>query len=611
MEDFLSYPFDSSVILRKKKLIKKQLLGQDNLIRKKMAILGGSTTSEIKDILELFLLKDKILPEFYESEFNKYYEDVMFDNPKLTKLKPDIIFIHTTSVNIQYSRKYSSDKAYIEHEIEKEFNKFKSIWDAIRQKYACVIIQNNFELPFYRILGNLDSSDLRGKTYFISRLNEEFIKHAQENKNFYINDINYLSSWIGLERWHDKSYWHAFKYALSHEAIPLLSHSVANIIKSIYGKSKKCLVLDLDNTLWGGVVGDDGIENIKIGKETPEAEAYTEFQNYIKELKKRGVILAVCSKNDLKIAKEGLSHPDNILKADDFTVLKANWKRKDENIVDIAKEININLDSMVFVDDNPAEQEIVKSSLKDVSVPSIDNNVVNYINTIDKAGFFETTALSGDDLNRGRYYKDDSKRKETEKSFANYDDFLKSLSMVAEINCFIPLYLERLTQLINKTNQFNLTTKRYTYSEVEKISRSKEHIALYGKLSDKFGDNGIVSIIIGQIRNKQELHLDIWLMSCRVLNRGMEKAMFDALVSECKERKITTIVGYYYKTKRNDIVSQYYQQIGFESVSKDQNGDSVWKYTIPKQDTPQNKNIKIEELNHGKSPDSGSRSGNL
>jgi len=591
MKDPFVFPFDTNFILRKKKAIKREFLLRQDLPEKKIAILGGSTTSEIKDILELFLLKEKIKPIFYESGFNRYYEDIMFDEPKLSQFKPDILYIHTTGVNINYPEGFIVDKEDIEDKIKNEFMKFKDLWTKIQEKYNCAVVQNNFELPYYRVLGNLDSSAISGKTYFLSRLNLEFAKYAQENKNFYINDINYLSSWLGLDKWHDRAHWYSYKYAISYEAIPLVCYNLANIIKSIYGQAKKCLVLDLDNILWGGVIGDVGMENIQIGRETPLAEAYAEFQRYIKELKERGVILAVCSKNDPEIARQGLAHPDSILKFDDFAVFKANWKRKDENIIDIAREINIGLDSLVFIDDNPAEREIVKANLQEVTVPDMGNNVEQYIGIIDGGKYFEPAAISFDDINRNSYYQGNLKRTSEERNFLNYGDFLKSLSMQAEIQGFVPLYLDRITQLINKTNQFNLTAKRYNYSEIERIAGGNNYITLYGKLVDKFGDNGVVSVIIASCDAASRLHIDLWLMSCRIIKRDMEYAMFDALVEKAKERGIKEIIGYYCKSEKNHIVSEYYPEIGFEVLFKDKNGDSSWKYVIPENYIPKNKFI--------------------
>lgn len=581
MKNPLNYPFDPQYILRKKRSIRRHLSEKPGLIEKRIAILGGSTTAEIKDILELFLLDCGIRPVFYESEYNRYYEDIMFENSELAAFAPEIIYIHTTSVNIMRFPAIHEAGDMVDQLLDMEFTKFKNLWGRITDSYNCMVIQNNFELPHYRTLGNLDFYDIHGRTYFISQLNQRFAQYARTNKNLCINDINYISAWFGLERWYDKHFWYSYKYAMNYEAIPLLAHSIASIIKAIYGKSKKCLVLDLDNTLWGGVIGDDGMEGIQIGKETPTAEAHTEFQQYVIELKERGIMLAICSKNEEENAIKGFLHPDSILKFDDFAAFKANWDPKHENVKDIAKSLNIGSDSLVFVDDNPAEREIVMSQVPEVEVPDIGSNVAKYIDILDKTGYFETFSLSGDDLQRNRFYAENTLRKEMKAHFKNYDDFLKSLDMVAEIRSFMPVYLDRITQLINKTNQFNLTTKRYTLAEIESIAGNPAYITFYGRLQDKFGDNGLISIIIG-FKKEKELHVDLWLMSCRVLKRGMESAMFNRLVEEAQKEGVATIYGYYYKTPKNAMVSDLYRDMGFECVSLSENGDSVWRYDITK-----------------------------
>lgn len=573
----MDYPLDVEYILRKKKSLKKQLLASNDRLQKKIAILGGSTTSEIKNILELFLLNSGIEPVFYESDYNKYFEDALFDNEQLDKFQPDIIYIHSSIVNILNFPKPNDGEDVVNQLLNDEVERYTSIWDAL-QKYDCAIIQNNFDYPIDRSLGNLDNYDIHGKTFFIMQLNLEFSKNARKINNLYINDINYLSSYIGLEKWVDRSLWYQAKYALSMAAIPELSFNISKIINSILGRAKKCLVLDLDNTCWGGVIGDDGLVGISIGNETAVAEAFETFQKYAKELKDRGVMLAVCSKNYFQNAAEGFQHPETILKFEDFTSFKANWDPKHQNIIDIAQEINIGIDSLVFIDDNPAERDIVSSQIPDVSVPDVGRDVIFFIDHIDKNGYFEPIILSTDDMKRNQYYEDNKKRLSVKSKYATYGDYLKSLEMVAEINSFNSLYLDRITQLTNKTNQFNLTTKRYTYSEIEKISSSNDYIKLYGKLTDKYGDNGLISITIGCLKNGQ-CFIELWLMSCRVLKRNMEYAMLDELVIQCQQRNITEIIGYYLETEKNKMVAKLYEDFGFILMEKN-DSSSVWKLDI-------------------------------
>lgn len=579
MHKFLEYPFDPQIILKKRKSIKKELLEfNTGFIEKHIAILGGSTTHDIKDILELFLLNYGIKPTFYESEYGLYWQDAMFDNPKLMDFKPDIIIIHTSNRNITVYPAMGDDSATVDAMLDSEYEKFKAMWVNLSDQYGCPIIQNNFEYPFYRLLGNKDASDIHGKVNFITRLNLKFYEFAQKHNNFYINDINYLSADYGLENWADPFYWHMYKYALCLQAIPRLAFSFANIIKSIYGKNKKALALDLDNTLWGGVIGDDGVDNIEIGPETSMGQVYSEFQNYLIEQKKLGILLNVISKNDYDIALAGLNHPDGPLKPEDFIVIKANWDPKSINLVQMAKELNILPESFVFVDDNPAEREIIRQQVSGVAVPELDK-VEHYINLIDRSGFFEITNLSSDDLKRNVMYKENAERSKLQASFDNYKDYLLSLDMKAVIKNFEPMYMSRIAQLTNKSNQFNLTTRRYTQDEIENAASDREHITLYGKLEDKFGDNGVVTVVIGEIKD-HILHICLWLMSCRVLKRDMEYAMMDELVRISKERGITKIKGYYYPTAKNGMVKDFYDKQGFTKESEDTQGNAVWSFAI-------------------------------
>ena len=577
MRSYLSYPLNINQILRKKKSIKRLLLSEDNLIEKNIAILGGSTTSEIKNILELFLLNNGIKPSFYESEYNTYYEDALFSSTELCNFDPDVIYIHTTNKNITQFPDIGDDVKDIDLLLDNEIQRFQSIWQSL-QKFECAIIQNNFDYPLTRTLGNLDCYDVHGHTNFINTLNQLISGHARDIKNLYINDINYLSSYIGLKYWFDQSLWHHSKYAISMESIPELAFNISKILTSVFGKAKKCLILDLDNTLWGGVIGDDGLNGIHIGTETAIAESYSFFQKYVSQLKNQGVTIAVCSKNERLNAEQGFSHPQSLLKVEDFTSFFADWNRKDLNVLGIAKDINIGTDSLVFIDDNPVERDIVFSQMPDVSVPNIGSDVVQFAIHIDRNGYFEPISLSNDDINRSQYYKDNKKRVVEQATFKSYDEFLLSLDMVALIQNFTPIYLDRITQLTNKTNQFNLTTKRYTLSEIETISFSDSHIKIYGRLRDKYGDNGVISIVIGLIEGSQ-CRIDLWLMSCRVLKRDMEFAMLDELVRKCKQNGVSELVGSYYESEKNHMVSNLYRNFGFELIMND-GPNTVWKLDL-------------------------------
>ncbi len=589
--DALEYPFDIEYIIKNKKKIKQELLNKENLIEKNIAILGGSTTSEVKNMLEIFLLNYGIKPNFYESEYNMFYEDALFGNSVLDSFKPDIIYIHTTVRNIIDFPKVTDSSAEIDAKFNQLTSRFKSVWASLQNKYESIIIQNNFELPAVRIMGNKDTSDIHGRVNYVNRLNDYFNSYARENDRFYINDINYVSACYGLDMWLNDFYWYMYKYALAVPAIPYLAFNLAKIIKSLYGKNKKAIALDLDNTLWGGVIGDDGVDGIKVGVEVPAGQVFYYFQKYLSDLKSLGILLNVVSKNNEDVALEGLNHEGCYLKQDDFIKIKANWDPKNINIENISKELNIGADSFLFVDDNPAERKIVKDYIKGISAPDI-KNPEDYIRILDRNGYFEVTVLSKEDLKKNELYKENLKREELASTFTNYEDYLHSLKMKAEIKSFIPIYYERISQLTNKSNQFNLTTKRYTLADIEAIANDESYITLYGKLSDLFGDNGVVSVVIGKI-NGSILDIDLWIMSCRVLKRDMEVAMMDSLVSVAKTKGIKTINGYFYPTAKNKMVENFYEEEGFKLINKDKENNRKYELKVDDYIT-RNKVIEVE-----------------
>lgn len=579
MDNLFTPPYSNQLLLKRKK-IKRELLSETtDWLEKRIAILGGTTTHDIKDILELFLLKQGIRAEFYESEYNQYWQDVMFDNHELQKFKPDIIFIHTSNRNITAYPAMTDSKKAVDELLDATYKHFENMWTRIDEKYSCIIIQNNFDYPYWRLQGNREATDFHGTVNFLTRLNLMFAEYAQNHENFFVHDLNYLSASYGIDKWFSPFEWFMYKNTVSLQAVPAFAGSVANIIKSIYGKNKKAFALDLDNTLWGGSVGDDGPEYLRIGQETPTGEAYTEFQKYLKAHKQLGVILNVISKNESENAMAGLNHLDMTLKPDDFILIKANWEPKSQNLVDVAHTLSLTPDSFVFVDDNPAEREIIRQQIKNAAVPEVGDKPEEFIRAIDKMGYFETTVTSADDVSREKMYQENARRAKAELSFSDYGEYLLSLEMRAEIGSFSPTFYSRLAQLSNKSNQFNLTTRRYTQAEIEEIATDDAYITLYGKLEDKFGDNGVVSIIIGHM-DSDTVDIALWLMSCRVLKRNMEYAMMDRLVEECWKRGMKKIIGHYYPTAKNGIVREFYGTMGFEKVEEDNSGNSKWTMAI-------------------------------
>lgn len=587
--EIVSTPVET--LLRKGNALRRQLLERNNLLDVRIAVLGGSTTSEVTSFLELLLLDQGFRPVFYHSEYNRYFEDAVVDSSQLIEFRPNLILVYTSCVNLHGIPALDASESDFGRCVSLEVARFATIWNSIHEKTGCLIIQNNFELPTHRLLGNLDCVSPGGHTRFISCLNYEFARAAGTRSRLLINDLNSIAAWVGLERFHDRRRWFTSKLVTTPEGSLAIAKSLAALIGGVYGRSRKCLVLDLDNTLWGGVIGDDGPDQIIIGKETARAEAFTAFQQYCLYLRNRGVILAVCSKNDEQIARKGFEHPDSVLRINHFACLKINWEPKHENIQAIAAELNIGLESLVFVDDNPAERAIVSAQLPTVAVPDIGNDVSGFINVLEQKRYFEPVALSQEDLNRANQYQSNTQRSLHLAQFSSYDEYLDSLDMIAEIAPFRSIYLNRITQLINKTNQFNLTTRRYTLAEIERIAADSGYITLYCKLTDKFGDNGLISCIIGR-REAQSLHIDLWLMSCRVLKRGVEQAMLDSLVTTCRGKGIIEIHGYYIATERNAMVYDHYQKLGFEPVNGNGLSPSVWKLLLTPAYVSRNKHIK-------------------
>ena len=526
--DCFNYPLDTETLLRKKRRLRKELLAQNpHPLQKRIAILGGSTTNEVADQLGLFLLQYGIQAEFYQSEYGQYWQDAMFGTPELDGFHPDVIYIHTNWRNIINFPTTATPQAEIDAMLNAEYSRFEQMWQALEAKFHCPVIQNNFD---------------------------------------------------GLTAWGDAFFWHMYKYAMCLDAIPSLANSVANIIKSLYGRNKKALVLDLDNTLWGGIVGDDGVDGIAIGPEVPEGQVYAEFQSYCKALQTIGVVLAVDSKNDEANALAGLNHPDSVLHPDDFVCIKANWDPKDQNLKAIAAELSLGADSFVFADDNPAERAIVAAQLPGVATPVLDG-AENYIKMLDHGGYFETTILSGDDLKKTAQYHARAQAAQAQAAFADYGQYLESLEMTATIRPFEAVYMQRIAQLTNKSNQFNLTTLRCTEDDIRSMAEKPDWITLYGKLVDKFADNGVVTVVAGQAQG-QTLCLRLWLMSCRVLKRGMEDAMMDTLAAKAAAAGYTALEGYYYPTAKNAMVREFYAGYGFEKTAEDADGNTTWRLDL-------------------------------
>lgn len=572
----LVYPFDNKFLKRKKAWIRETLLsGKKQWIHIKIAVLGGSTTNEIIDQMELFLLNHGIRAQFYQSKYGKYYEDAVFGNDELDSFSPDLVFIHTNWRNISRFPSLNDSDEAVQEILSAECSRFRNVWMAVHDRFECPVIQNNFDRPDYRLLGSRDIWDVRGRSHFIFRLNQFMYEFARGHDDFYVNDIDYVAASVGMDKWNSPVCWHMYKYICDLDAVPCLAASAANIIKSIYGRNKKLLAVDLDNTVWGGTVGEDGADGLVLGNDTPKGGIFSDIQSYLKELKETGVLLAVDSKNDYQNAVAGFHHPDSLLREDDFAAVEANWNPKDDNLVKIADNLSLGTDSFVFMDDNPAERDIVLKNIPGAAVPEL-SRPEEFIRLIDRGGYFETTVLSEDDRKKTGQYRARALAKKAEASYADYGDYLESLGMHAEIRDFEDVYIQRIVQLTNKSNQFNLTALRCTENGIRAMSESRDYICLYGRLRDKFGDNGIVAVSVGE-KTGREVHIRLWLMSCRVLKRGMEDAMMNVFVERVKAAGCDKVIGYYFPTARNAIVKDMYAGFGFELAESGEDGSTVWE----------------------------------
>ena len=593
-----SYPFDPNLILTKRRSLRRELLKQEHLLDKKIAILSGTTVGELKSVLEIFLLSYGIRPSFFEGDYDRFYEDAVFGNPELKAFGPDLIWINTSYHSIRNLPNPGESAGQVKQKLDAEMDRFRAVWNGL-SVYGCPVLQNNFDMPRIRVLGNADAWLPSGRVRFVRNLNEEFAKAAEASASLILLDYEYASSWHGLDSFSDPGYYNGYKYGVAPKYIPFVAFEAANIIKAVFGKNQKALFLDLDNTLWGGVIGDDGLDGIRLGYESPDGIAYADLQQYAKDLSRIGIILGVCSKNEDDIARSGFSHPSSLLAVEDFLSFRANWDPKPANLAASAKELNIGPDAIVFADDNPAERKIVRDSGLTEAVPELDVPE-RFAETISRAGYFEVVSLSSDDLSRARMYRENLEREQSAASFTDYGAYLSSLEMTAYLGPFREGQLERVTQLANKTNQFNLTTRRYQPEEMSARACSADYITLSGRLVDRFGDNGIVSVILAQRTSPSVWDIELWIMSCRVFKRDLEYAMFDELVRRVREEGGTEITGKYLPTAKNRIVKDFYASLGFTKTAEDAEGRSEWRFVIPEEYMLRNRVIRIEHENGGK-----------
>lgn len=545
-----------------KKQLKKSLLDAPSI---KVALIGDSATQFLAIALKGIGVERGYNIELFEADYNQVERQFLDPTSELYVFKADYVIVSQSTHKFlsTYNEKTGENQSNIADE---RIDFVKLMCNSIQSK----LIYFNYPEIDDNVFGSYANKVQSSFTYQVRKLNYELMNLSQQNPNLYICDIAALQNKFGRDMMFDSSVYVTTEMVFSIDAIPFVSYRVMDIISAAQGKFKKCLILDLDNTMWGGIIGDDGLENIHIGHGLGIGKTFTEFQEWMKKLKNRGIILAVCSKNTENIAKEPFEkHPDMILKLNDIAVFKANWDNKADNIRQIQSILNIGFDSMVFLDDNPFERNIVRENLPDVCVPELPEDPGDYLEYLYSLNLFETVSYSNADVDRTKQYQVEAQRVNVQKKFTNEDDFLKTLNMVSLIEEFNQFNTPRIAQLSQRSNQFNLRTVRYTEDDIKKFSNSTNYFTVAFSLEDKFGDNGLICVVILQKENDFELFIDTWFMSCRVLKRGMENFVLNYIVNLAKENGFQKIKGEYIPTPKNEMVENHYQELGFSPLKHD------------------------------------------
>jgi FkbH-like protein len=530
----------------------------------KLAVLGDSSTQLLTEMIQATGILNEYHFDLFEADYNQIHFQVTNRASDLHAFNPDYVLLFLGLPKFTKSFYLSSPEERLKF-AQSKIAELKTLVNVLVENNCKVIVTNLPDINdgIFGSYGNKISGSyiyqLRSYNYFLMNL-------AVEISNLNIFDFASLVSRNGLLNVRDPKFYITADIFTSVEILPSFSKGIVDIVLASEGRLKKCVVLDLDNTLWGGVIGDDGIEKIQLG-DLGVGRAFSEFQRWLKELYYRGIILAVCSKNDESNAKEPfIYHDDMILSLEDIAVFVANWDNKVDNIKYIQKVLNIGMDSMVFLDDNPAERDIVRRHIPEIDVPELPSDPAMYVDYLQGLNLFETASFTENDFERTRQYQEEAKRVDAEKSFVNIEEYLKSLQMECKVLPVSGYTIPRVTQLLQRSNQFNLRTIRYSEQDITLIAAAEDYLCLTFSLRDKFGDNGLVSVVI--IKKSKDFFIENWVMSCRVLKRGLEQFIMQTIFEKAKEYGIRTIRGEYLPTKKNVMVSKLYETLNFNFTGK-------------------------------------------
>jgi len=540
----------------------------------RLAILGSGTFAHLHGAIRVAGLRHALWIELYECAFGQYRQELQDPASALHRFQPTAILIALDGYHLAAGVNAAMDASSCAQELDSVRARIHQTWTDARAAFQCPILHQTVLPVFPDVLGSNEHRLPGSRCHFLQQLNQS-LRPMADASGVDLVAIDTVIGQDGIAQWHDPTLWHHAKQEIAPQAAPHYGDLVVRVLAARQGLSRKCLVLDLDNTLWGGVIGDDGLDGIVLGQGSAQGETFVAFQIYVKELARRGVILAVCSKNDETNALEVFDqHPDMILRRADIACFCANWSDKAHNLREIARQLNIGIDSLVFVDDNPFERELVRRELPEVAVPELSDDPATFAQTVSDAGYFESIAITEEDLARSAQYIGNSNREASRKSATDLRSYLEDLQMRLLWKRFDRVGLQRIVQLINKSNQFNLTTRRYTPEQVLEVMADPKAFGLQLRLLDRFGDNGVIAIVIGRLRDGHDLVLDTWLMSCRVLGRQVEQATLAVIVGVAESLGATRLVGEYVPTKKNDMVRDHYASLGFTVEHQDPSGAS-------------------------------------
>lgn len=538
----------------------------------RLAVLGSSTTTHLLPAIRVAGLRRGIWIDTYENDYGQYLQELSDPDSALHEFKPTAILLALDAYHLTGGVTAAMDQETADAALAEMLDRVKETWNLARAAFKCPILQQAVMPLHLPVLGNNEHRLPGSKSSFVTRLNAA-IRTAAEPEGVDILSIDDRAVRDGIGKWHDTALWHRSKQETSPVASPMYGDLVGRWVAAKQGRSYKCLVLDLDNTVWGGVIGDDGLEGIALGQGSPLGEAYVALQEYARELSRRGIILAVCSKNDEANALEPFEkHPDMVLKRGDIACFIANWQNKADNIRQIAQDLNIGIDSLVFLDDNPFERNLVRQELPMVAVPEVGEDPTGYPLAIADAGYFEGLSVTDEDRERTSQYQGNKARDALKASVTDLPSYLRGLEMQLIWKRFDKIGQQRIVQLINKSNQFNLTTKRYTDEDVVAVMQDPDAFGLQLRLLDRFGDNGIIAIVIGRLLPNKDLYIDTWLMSCRVLGRQVEPTTLNLICQEAGKLGAKRVVGEYIPTKKNGMVKDHYAKLGFTVMETDETG---------------------------------------